>query len=465
MNRKSVTVWGLIMINLAALGGIRAWASIAECGSSIVFFIILAALGFFIPISLVAAELATAIPTEGGVYAWVKKSYGHRLGFLAIWLLWIENVTSIPLYLSFIASSIAFAIDPSLIHNKVYTVGLILTIFWGTTIINFRGIKASTFLSSIGAICGTFIAGTLIIALGFLWFFSGKTTAIPLNFDVLIPKGIGSFSQLTLLGGVVLSFLGLEMSGVHAADVENPQRNYAKAVFFTAVCAIVFSVLGVLSISLVVPKEQIVLSAGGLQAIQVFFENFGLKSLLPITAIIVGLGALGSMSTWLIGPCVGLVAACETGNLPSMLKKTNSRGIPQNFLIFQACLVSLLCFLFLFTPTVNSAYWMFIILTTQLYLVMYVLLFAAAIKLRHTHPDLKRPFKVPGGKIGMWLFGGLGICSSIFTSVICFFPPPGQIATGNKWNYVGFLIVSIALSIGAPFWLTRKKQKQLLHDS
>lgn len=458
MSKKSLSIWGLLMINLAALGGIRSWASIAECGSSTVFFVILAAVGFFIPISLIAAELATAIPREGGVYAWVKESYGHRFGFLAIWLLWIENVTSIPLFLSFIVSTIAFAFDPSLIHNKIYTVSMILVIFWGTTLINLKGMKALTWLSSIGAICGTFIAGTLIITFGFLWFLSDRPLEISLQWKALLPESMTSFSQLALLGGVVLSFLGIEMSSVHAAEVHNPQKNYPKAIFLTFIAAVLFSVLGVLSISMVIPREQIVLSAGGLQAFQVFFENFGLKSLLPIIAIIISLGTLGSMSTWIVGPCVGLVAAAERGNLPSFLRKTNTNGVPQNLLIFQACFVSILAFFFLFMPTLNSAYWMFIVLTTQLYLIMYILLFASAIKLRYTQPNLDRPFKVPGGKKGIWILGGAGILSSAFTAVVCFFPP-GQLVPGNEWNYVLFLLISIILSTAAPFWLTRSRKK------
>jgi glutamate:GABA antiporter len=97
---------------------------------------------------------------------------------------------------------------------------------------------------------------------------------------------------------------------------------------------------------------------------------------------------------------------------------------------------------------------MFIVLTTQLYLVMYILLFAAAIKLRYSQPNLERPFKVPGGKKGIWILGGAGILSSMITGIICFFPP-GQLTPGNEWNYIVFLCCSIFLSIAAPFWLTR----------
>jgi amino acid transporter len=449
MTKRSLTVWGLIMINLAALGGIRAWAPMAECGFPVVFFLILACLVFFLPVALVAAELATALPKAGGVYVWVKEAFGHRLGFLAIWLLWIENVMWYPTVLSFIASTVTFVFDPSLIHNPFYTVALVLAIFWATTLINLKGVKVSTWLSSLGAICGTFIAGGLIVIFGLIWFFKNEPTQISFDWKNWLPQ-TASFSQWALFAGVILSFLGIEMSAVHASEVKNPQRNYPRAIFLSALFVILFSVLGVLSIAMVVPHDQIVLSAGGLQAFSLFFESFGLTSLLPIMSLIIALGALGSMSTWIVGPCVGLIAAAKEEDMPAFLKATNRHGVPQNILLFQAILVSILASLFLFMPTVNSAYWVFVVLTTQLYLMMYILLFAAGIKLRYKRPDLVRPFKIPG-KVGvMWCVGGVGILSAAFTAIVGF-SPPSQIAPGQGWGYVLFLGAAILFFTALPF--------------
>jgi amino acid transporter len=456
--KKHLTVWALIMINLAALGGIRSWAPIAECGFSSIFFLLLAGIGFFIPVSLIAAELATSIPEEGGVYAWVKKAFGHKLGFMAIWLLWVENVMWYPTVLSFIASAVTFAFDASLIQNRMYIALLVMAIFWGTTLINLKGIRASTWLSSIGAICGTFIAGSLIIVFGLIWFLGGHPLEISLTKEALLPN-IASSSQIALLAGVVLSFLGIEMSAVHAAEVHNPQQNYPRAIFFTAFIVLLFSGLGVLSIAAVVPKEQIILSAGGLQAFQIFFAKFGLDYLLPVMSVIVALGALGSMSTWVVGPCTGLIAAAEPHDLPAFLRKTSSKGVPKNLLLFQAVLVTILSFLFIFMPTVNSAYWMFVVLTTQLYLIMYILLFAAAIKLRYTEPHLARPFKVPGGLTGMWVLGGAGILSALFAALVCFFPS-SQVAPGSEWGYVTFLALSILLFSTIPYWRHHFRKKE-----
>jgi len=445
------------MINLAALGGMRAWTPIAECGFSSIFFLTVSILGFFIPLSLIAAELATGWPKANGVYGWVKEAFGHKWGFLALWLLWTENVIWYPTILSFIAATVSYAIDPSLAANPAYNVLLILGIFWGVTGINLIGVKASNWMSTLGAVCGTFLPSFLIIGLGLSWYLGGKPLQISMDFDSLIPD-LGSPQQLALLGGIMMSLVGIEMSAVHASDVENPQRNYPRAILLSAAAVIFFSTLGVLGIAIVVPQSELLLNAGALQAFTHFLSAYGLQSLVPWIGLVIAIGAMGSVSTWVVGPCRGLISMNGERGLPPVFNKVSKNGMPRNLLLFQAVLVSIMALVFLFMPSVNSAYWMLMVLTTQLYLLMYILLFAAAIRLRSKRPDVKASCPVPGGKIGLWTAGLLGLGSSIFSFFICFVPP-AQIHAGSTPGYVGFLAVSALLLCLVPVFLLRKKAK------
>ncbi|MGD0664200.1 MAG: amino acid permease [Rhabdochlamydiaceae bacterium] len=450
---KTLSVLSLIMINLAALGGIRTWAPMAESGFTSVFFLLFGVLLFFIPVSLITAELATTWPQSGGVYAWIKKAFGHRLGYLAIWLLWVQNMLWFPTMLSFLASSITFIFDPELSQSRPLTFVFALLLFWGATFLNLRGIKASSILSSIGAICGTFIPSILLIGLGVWWFSDARPIEISFTWDSFVPN-LGSVPQMALLAGVIISLLGIEMSAVHAADVKNPQKNYPKAILLSSIMLIIFSVLGVLSIAMVVPKAKILLSAGCLQAFAFFFDSLNLKWLISAMALVITVGGLGSLATWIMGPAKGLIAAARPEDLPPALHKINAQGVPKNFLILQAVIVSILSIAFLFLPTINSAYWIFLVLTTQLYLVMYFLLFAAVLKLRKSNPDTPRPFKVPGGVIGLWSFSIIGTLSSFFALVIAFFPP-AQIEPGNKMIYIFSLIITMCVMIALPFLIAR----------
>jgi len=465
--QRTLTVFMLTMINVATIGSVKNWPVTAEYGLSSVFFVILATLIFFIPTSLVAAELATTWPKVGGVFAWVKEAFGHRSGFLAAWLLWFQNIVWYPTALSFIAATIAYILNPILATNPLYTFFTILLIFWATTLVNFRGMRTSGAISSVGMILGTFLPGLFIIMLGLIWYFSGLPAHINFTWSEFVPN-MGSPKQLVLFTGELISLAGMEMSAVHAKDVVNPKRNYPRAILFSALIILGLTIPGVLAIALVVPQQDISLLAGSLQAIAVFLEAYQLKPFMPYIALLIAVGAIASVSTWVVGPSKGLLAAAQSGDLPPLFRKVNRQGMPVPLLLFQAIVVSFISLLFIFLPTLNEAYWMLMAVVSEPYLIMYLLMFAAAIRLRYKHPDIERPYKVPGGNIGMWCVAGLGFLSSLFTIFIGFFPPDHiLIKSGPTYVFLllgGVILFSLGPSIillfQKPHWKTPLRHEE-----
>ena len=263
----------LTMINVATIGSVKNWPVNAEFGFASVFFIIFATLIFFIPTSLVSAELATGWPKTGGVYAWVKEAFGHRTGFLAAWLLWVQNIVWYPTALSFIAATIAYIFNPELAYNRWYMFSVILLVFWITTIVNLRGMRTSGWISSLGMILGTFLPGLFIILLGAIWYFSGKPLQIDFTVKSFVPN-MSSISQLVLFTGVLIGLAGMEMSAVHAMEVEDPQRDYPRAILVSTIMIMALSILGSLAIALVVPSKDVSLVAGIMQAFSDFLNAF-----------------------------------------------------------------------------------------------------------------------------------------------------------------------------------------------
>lgn len=445
---KALSVFTLAMINVAAIGSVKNWPFIAEFGFSSLFYLIVAALVFFFPVSLVSAELATGWPKKGGVYLWVKEAFGPNMGFLAVWLLWVENVAWYPTVLSFAAATIAYIFDPTLANHTLYTVSVVLIIFWAATIANFFGMKTSGWVSDIGAICGTIIPGTIIILLGGYWILEGSPFHIQFSFANFFPDL--SLNTMVFFTGVMLAFAGMEMSSVHALDVRNPQRDFPRAILLSAGLILGLSILGVLSIAMVVPQSEISLTAGTMQAFSVFLSKYNLKWVIPMIAALMAVGLFGSVSTWIIGPTKGLLAAGQEGHLPRMFHHTNKHRAPTTLMVFQGIIGSLLSLMFLLMPSVSSGFWILTVLVAQLYLVMYVLVLAAALRLRYTQPKKERPYKIPGGMVGMWLICGIGIIASVFALLIGYLPPV-QINVGNPVFYTGFLIGGTLIGCIAPF--------------
>lgn len=309
---RTISVFALAMINVAAIGSVKNWPFTAEYGFSALFFLVLAALVFLLPVSLISAELATGWPKIGGIYVWVKEAFGHRAGFLAAWLLWVENVVWYPTILAFIAANLAYLFDPSLSQNHLFNVSVILVAFWGMTLVNLLGMRISSWISTVGAIAGTFIPGILIIALGCVWFFQGKPSHVDMSWKTLIPD-LTEPRQLVFFTGVLFSLAGMEMSAIHARDVRNPQRDYPRAIFIAGLVILVLSAIGILSIAAVIPQEDITLTAGSMQAFTIFLSAYNLAQFVPLIALLICLGALGSMSTWIVGPTRGLLAAAQGG--------------------------------------------------------------------------------------------------------------------------------------------------------
>ena len=214
--KRFLTAWMIAMINVAAVCNIKNFPLLAEYGLSIILYLILSAVFFFIPVAFISAELSSTWP-DRGIYTWVTTAMGPKMGFLAVWLQWIENVIWYPTVLSFIAGTIAYVIDPSLAKNNIYVMVIVLLSMWAATLINFLGMKTSGWISSITALFGTLIPIALIILLGAFWIMNGNPSQISLEWKGLFPD-LSSINQLVLLSGLLLGLAGLEMSAVHGRE-------------------------------------------------------------------------------------------------------------------------------------------------------------------------------------------------------------------------------------------------------
>jgi amino acid transporter len=109
-----------------------------------------------------------------------------------------------------------------------------------------------------------------------------------------------------------------------------------------------------------------------------------------------------------------------------------------------------LTLLFVVLPSVQADYQILSQLTITLYLIMYLLMFAAGIWLRIREPNHPRPYSVPGGAFGMYVIAGVGFLGSLLAFVLSFFPP-SQIAVGSPEAYIGFLLAGNVIFVALPF--------------
>ena len=449
-----LSVMTLAIMNVTAVVSLRGLASEAVYGLSSAFYYLFAAIVFLIPTALVAAELAAMFSDkQGGVFRWVGEAFGARTGFLAIWLQWIESTIWYPTVLTFGAVSIAFigmdqTHDMALASNKIFTLVIVLAIYWIATFISLRGLGWVGKISKWGGLIGTIIPAGLLIVLGIIYLATGGHNYMDMKGSFF--PDLSKFDNLVLASGIFLFYAGMEMMGIHVMEVDNPKRNYPKAILIGSLITVCIFVLGTFSLGFIIPAKDINLTQSLLIGFDNYFRHFHISWAGPIIAIALMFGVLAGVLTWVAGPSKGIFAVGKAGYLPPFFQKSNSRGVQRNILLIQGGVVTLLSLLFVIMPSVQSFYQILSQLTVLLYLIMYMLMFAAAIALRYKMRDTDRPFRLGKGNGLMWLLAGLGFCGSLLAFVLSFIPP-GQIAVGSKAVWFSVLIIGCIVVVIIPF--------------
>ncbi len=448
-------VFTLMIMNIVAVVSLRGLPAEAEYGMSSAFYYLFAALVFLIPVSLVAAELAAMFPyQQGGMFRWIGEAFGSKLGFLGIWLQWVESTIWFPTVLTFGAVSLAFigmdhVADSHLAANKLYTIAVVLAIYWIATLISLKGLGWVGKISKIGGMVGTIIPAILLVVCGVIYLASGGHSEM--NFHGDFWPDLTNFDNVVLAASIFLFYAGMEMSGVHVRDISNPAVNYPKAVFGGALVTVLIFVLGTYALGVIIPAKDINLVQSLLVGFDNYFQAFHMEWFTPIIAIALAFGVLAGVLTWVAGPSKGVFAVGQAGYLPKFFQKTNKAGVQKNILLVQGLAVTLLSLLFVVMPSVQSFYQILSQLTVLLYLIAYLLMFAAAIYLRYNMKNVKRPFRIgKRGNLLMWVVGGVGFLGSLLAFVLSFFPPD-QVAMGSTTVWYAVLFGGVALFVILPF--------------
>ena len=436
MSKRVLSVFSLTMINVIALADVRSLPFSAEYGWALIFYTVLGAVFFLIPCALVVSELATTWPKTGGAYVWVREVFGSRWGFLLVWIQWVYNMVWYPTILTLLAVTFFYLISPDLIQNKSLLLSVMIALFWLITLANCYGMRVSSLVSSIGVTLGVILPLCVLIGAAGVWLWQGQPLALAPTKAAFIPHPHG-WRSLALLTAMVFSFVGIEMSSTHAQEVKRPGRDYPRACLYSAVILTFILILGSLAVVLVVPQSTLGLTEGVIQSFALIFQSLHLEWLTPIMGGCIIIGGFSGAAAWVLGTSKSMMVACQEDTLPKFLGRQTQSGAPRNMLIIQAVVFTVLCSVYYLFESVNSSYWLLSAMTSELALMFYVLLFAAAIYSRYKYPSIERPFRIPGGNIGMWIVGLVGLFASLFTFAVGLLPPDQvHIASTLKYELV-----------------------------
>jgi amino acid transporter len=456
MKKKFFGVASLVLLQVAIVANLQPLSVNATYGFTLPFLYLIAVTGFFIPCVLMVAELATNHPQTGGSYIWAEKAFGEKAGFITVAMLWISNLLWYPSIFSLIAMNAAYVFAPDLASNKIFIIGLSLSIFWTITILNCIGVKLSSRLSIAATIVGIILPIIFIIIAGLIWWLDGHAIVLTLSQTPLMPN----FSKLSEMGffiAVVTSLFGIEVPAVHAGDVKNPQRDFPRSLLIAGILLVVMLLMVELSLAIIVPPEKLSLVTGILDGIKTFLLAMHLQYLtLPILFLIL-IGNIGSITAWMLGSTRGMYVACKQNHISRIMQKTNGQESPVGVLLIEGIIFTLVSGIFLILPKITDSFWLLLDLASQISIVYYIILFATCIRLRYVRKNQLNTFIIPGGNKILWLVMSIGIVTSLLAFTTGFLAPT-DLSRHDSFMFHLIMVCGLLFSIIAPLVLYSRKR-------
>ncbi len=351
-----------------------------------------------LPTSLMVGELASAIPEDGGYYRWVARGLGRFWGFQEAWLSLAASVFDMAIY------PVTFVLYLGRIA-PTWTAGYRGTL-WALAVVlacavwNLRGARAVG-EGSVAMFCALLSPFAVLVAVA-LW-----RTLTHHGIPALPQSGT---SMARDLGGAVSvalwNYMGWDNASTVAQEVDQPQRNYPRAMLAAAALVAVTYILPLAAVAMAgIPAERF--STGA------WTDAAGLIGG-PFLALAVVLGGtlngFGMFNALTLSYTRVPYALAKEGLLPQALTRTTKDGVPWLSVLLCSAAWAL---------ALNFTFERLIAIDLVLYGGALILEFVALVALRLREPDLPRPFRVPGGVPGAVLSGvgpALLIAYAIYTA-------------------------------------------------
>jgi amino acid transporter len=463
---KSLRLWDVVAMNIVAVVSLRWISRSARLGAPSIVLWVLACLAFFIPLSLVLAELSSRHPEQGGIYAWSRRAFGPVHGFICGWCLWVNNLFYFPSLLLFGAANATLAFGSggaAIADNRAYSIAFALGWLWICTLLNIVGWSAGKWVQHVGNVA-TWIPAALLIAGGAISFaMFGSATSFAAS--ALVPRD-EMWSTLSLWSAMCFAFSGIEISSMVGQEIHDSRRTIPRGILLSGIAITAIYILGSVSVLIAVPSSELAERSGIADAVTLVSARLGLAGLGGLTGLLLAVGAIGCTSSWIAGAARVPFAAGVDAAMPAAFARLHpTYRTPHVALVAQALATTALFLVSVFLSigggrtSIQEAYDIMVNLTILIYFVPYLYAFAAFIALRRSEnagSAEQDEVRVPGGPGGMWIIAGCGLIATAISMALVLVPPVG---TENRLNYEVNVIGQAALILGAGMVLYYSAQR------
>jgi amino acid transporter len=437
--------WDVLLFNIATVLGPRWIASAAHNGASSISLWIVAAVFFFVPTALVIVELSSRFPEEGGLYAWTRDAFGEFHGFVAGWTYWVYTLFYLP-GLCFASAAMSAYVGgigaASLAQNRAFLLAGSFVLLFVAVYFNVIGLRIGKWLQNAGGV-GTYLPLLILVAAGcVVWRTHGSVT----HFSW---KGIWqwNWNAVNFWPQLAFAFAGLELVSTMSDEVREPRKTLPRAIFGSAVLIALIYIAGTVAVLALLNDAAVDPKSGVFQAIAVASAILKIGALGVIAALLVTVGNAGGVGTTVAGAARVPFMVGVDRYLPAAFGKVHPRWkTPHISILVQAIISGAILLASQINETTVTAYQVLVDATVILYFIPFLYMYAAVIKLAY-RPEREKTsgaILIPGGKIGVWLAGGLGF-AVVLLGIVLSFIPPGE--GENKLLFEVKLVAGTALAV------------------
>jgi amino acid transporter len=437
--KKVLKTLDMTLFTVCAIIVIDTLAASASIGASTISWWIITLVLFFIPYGLVTAELGTTYTEQGGLYVWIKRAFGEKWAARSTWYYWINVALWMPSVYILFAGMFAQMFFPEMSLWTQIAIGIVMT--WVTVWIGTITLEAGKWVPNIGAFIKTAIM--LVLGVGGIVYAIRNGVANDLSFSAMLPSWDAGLAFLPV---IVYNFMGFELMSGAAEEMENPAKDILSAILTAGILIAFFYILATIGILLALPLDQLGLVSGIIDTLKAILGDSGIGG---VAVTILGIGALytflANMVTWSMGANRTAAEAANEGELPAVFGKLHPiNKTPVGAYLITGVISTLVLVVYGFIAGSNEElFWTLFAFSSIIFLLPYLALFPAFLKLRSVDSAVKRPFQVPGG---MTVATVIAIVCEIFIiqAIVFFIWIPGE---PIDWAYAGPVLIGVFVTI------------------
>jgi amino acid transporter len=433
--KKTLGRFDIVFLLIAAVVSIETLGQVSGYGAQTLTWTVILSVFFLVPYGLIFAETGGAFTEEGGIYIWVRRAFGRAPAAVASILTWITQPVWVGGAMSFVATETWTHYVAPMESGSPIDYLFKLVFIWLTVAAAIVSLKRGKWIPTAGAIAKI---AFLVIFLGVTIIYGFTHGFTNLSLSSFTPTVAGLLGATPLL---LFSFLGFESGNSAAGEMKNPGRDVPISIARSAGIAAACYLLPIFAILLVVPANKINGISGLFDAVSTVFSVFGPASgvMLTLAAVLFCFILMSQGSAWMIiSDRMQAMAAADGaffGGFFGIFSKRLGTPLRVNFMSGVVGTIFMIAAMRL-SGTNGAIFGVVLSIAISTYLLSYLFVVPAAIRLRTRYPEVPRPFRVPVGNGGFRVLGVLCMFWIVLGSWVAIFPGTLEPLFGIKYDFM-----------------------------